>query len=107
MRDFSGYEDLIHKISEARRIARENAPRGSNDDLEAGIFLAMLLAAWPQEEQTETAPATVEPTPGETIQEPAPETPPSPDTETEQPEGPPDGHTDEPHAARRSTRRRV
>jgi hypothetical protein len=44
MKDFTGYEDLIKKIGEARRIARDHAPRGSNDDLEAGLFLASCLA---------------------------------------------------------------
>jgi hypothetical protein len=44
MKDFTGYEDVIKAISEARRIARDHAPRGSNDDLEAGLFLASCLA---------------------------------------------------------------
>lgn len=44
MKDFSGYEELVSRVAQARRDARDNGPRGSNDDLEAAIFVAMMFA---------------------------------------------------------------
>jgi hypothetical protein len=65
MKDFTGYENVIKAISEARRIARDHAPRGSNDELEAGLFLASFLATWqtqfPEQQSQSAAPSVAEP----------------------------------------------
>jgi hypothetical protein len=73
MRDFTGYEDLIKQVGEARRIARDHAPRGSNDDLEAGLFLAsyMAMVDYMQKQAAENVGQSAAPSVAEPNEDPA------------------------------------
>ena len=100
MKDFTGYADVLRDMAQARRDARDNAPRGSNDEIEAAMFLAMASAysAWYATQhdpgaQAQTVPQTET---GSAVDPPQPEEP----EEFKEPEEPKDPEAPAPRRRR-------
>lgn len=89
MRIWHDKAELVERLADARRAAYNTAPRGSNDALEASLFLAMMAAMFPeavnhlldpQAESTQPPPET----PPESEQSEAPVALPSPEMVSEE-----------------------